>query len=153
MRIHSLTVSSRLVIGMLAFSVPMTHVRAQEEPASSSEAEVVEVYKSENVSSFDLSDEVRSPFWPIGWEPSAKVEKPRPKAPKPLENIPPNLFRLSSTLTGKPAIAIIDGRDYMVGQSMEKSVQNQTVKFRVVAIRDGLVVLSYAGGTVTIRNN
>lgn len=138
----------------LALLVPCLFSRAQEEQASESEtkAEVVEVYKSENASSFEPADGVRNPFWPVGWTPPPKGEKEQPVETKTIPTVPPDLFRLSSTLTGQPAIAVIDGRDYMVGQALEKDVQDQTVKFRVLAIRDGLVVLSYAGGTVTIRN-
>jgi len=141
-----------LICGSSAIGQDESSTADSATPASTTE--VVEVYTPENKSFFQPEELDRNPFWQIGWQPE-KSDDNSGAAPTPVQRltqVPPDLFKLSSTLTGSPAIAVIDGRDYMVGQVLEKEVEGRRVQFRIMSIRDGQVVLAFEGGAVTIRN-
>jgi len=118
--------------------------------AANAQAPVAVVYTPKRQSEFKPAQAERNPFWPIGWKPAKAIANNQAVAPA--TNIPPSFFKLSSILTGNPAIAVIDNRDYMVGQAFTKDYEGKQVRFVIQAIRDGVVVLSYPGGLVTLRN-
>ncbi len=150
---------SAMLLAPLLFFMATTVAQEPDRSAASQPSESPEsaespespVYEIRYRSTFEPEQTARNPFWPIGWTPPKKADPNATPAPQ-IVQVPPGLFRLTSILTGSPAIAMIDGKDYMVGDTIEKNVQNTRVQLKVLAIRDGFVVLGYPGGTVTIRN-
>jgi hypothetical protein len=94
-----------------------------------------------NKSSFKMDNGSRSPFWPIGWKPTAKVAKSGVDHAGP--DIPPNAFSVSSiTLGAGGHFAIINGKIMGEGQQFGLQLGNQTYQITVKAIEDGRVVLA-----------
>ena|SRR5437868_9675601 len=94
-----------------------------------------------NRSSFKMDNGSRSPFWPIGWKPAAKISKSDTDHAGP--DIPPTAFAVSSiTLGAGRHFAIINGKIMEEGQQFGLQVGSQTYQITVKAIQDGQVILS-----------
>lgn len=96
-------------------------------------------FEAKNQSSFNLEDNTRNPFWPIGWKPVAKVpDNPEHTGP----DILPGVFAVTSiTLDAGAHFAIINGKAMSEGQQFGLQIGNQTYQLTVKTIEDGQVVL------------
>src|SRR3954469_6175374 len=94
-----------------------------------------------NKSSFKMDNGSRSPFWPIGWKPAAKIKHTDADQAGP--DIPPTAFSVSSiTLGAGGHFAIINGKIMQEGQQFGLQIGTQTYQVTVKAIEDGQVILS-----------
>ena len=94
-------------------------------------------------SSFKMDNGSRSPFWPIGWKPSAKIS--HSDADHATTDIAPTAFAVTSITLGAGAgghFAIINGKTMQEGQQFGLQIGSQTYQITVKAIEDGQVVLS-----------
>ena len=92
-------------------------------------------------SSFDAPTAAgqRNPFWPIGWTPSAAA----PTA-APILDVQADAFRITSTSVDYPALAVINGRTYGIGEQVP--VAGHPGQFVTVRqILDDVVMLDYQG--------
>ena len=82
----------------------------------------------------------RSPFWPIGWKPVAKISTGQGDQAGP--EIPQSAFAVSSiTLGAGGHFAIINGKIMEEGQQFGLQLGSQTYQITVKAIEDGRVIL------------
>jgi len=102
-----------------------------------------------NKSSFKLDNGSRSPFWPIGFKPVAKISKSESDHAGP--DIPPTAFSVSSITLGTGGhFAIINGKIMQEGQQFGLQIGSQTYQITVKAIEDGQVILSRRGSDVAV---
>jgi len=100
-------------------------------------------------SSFKMDVGSRSPFWPIGWKPVAKISRTQTDQAGP--DIPPSSFAVSSITLGQGGhFAIINGKIMQEGQQFGLQIGTQTYQITVKAIEDGQVVLSRRGSDIVI---
>jgi hypothetical protein len=93
-----------------------------------------------NKSSFKMDNGSRSPFWPIGWKPTAKISQSEADHSGP--DIPTTAFAVTSiTLGTGPHFAIINGKIMQEGQQFGLQIGNQTYQITLKSIGDGVVVL------------
>jgi hypothetical protein len=96
-----------------------------------------------NKSSFKLTNSSRSPFWPIGWKPTAKIAQTNGDHAG--GDVPASAFSVTSITLGSSAaahFAIINGKIMQEGQQFGLQVGSQLYQITVKAIEDGQVVLS-----------
>lgn len=94
-----------------------------------------------NQSSFKMDNGSRSPFWPIGWKPTAKISHEETDHGGP--DIAPTAFAVTSiTLGAGGHFAIINGKTMQEGQQFGLQIGSQTYQITVKEIQDGQVVLS-----------
>jgi hypothetical protein len=96
-----------------------------------------------NKSSFTLTNSSRSPFWPIGFKPKAKISQSETDHAGP--DIPPSAFAVTSITLGAGSgghFAIINGKIMQEGQQFGLQIGSQTYQITVKSIGDGQVVLS-----------
>jgi hypothetical protein len=92
-------------------------------------------------SSFKMDNGSRSPFWPIGWKPTAKIS--HGDTDHAGADVPPTAFSVTSiTLGAGGHFAIINGKIMQEGQQFGLQIGSQTYQVTVKAIEDGQVVLS-----------
>jgi hypothetical protein len=104
-------------------------------------AEAPPALEVKNKSSFKMENGSRSPFWPIGWKPAAKIKHTDADQAGP--DIPPTAFSVSSiTLGAGGHFAIINGKIMQEGQQFGLQIGTQTYQVTVKAIEDGQVILS-----------
>ncbi len=106
--------------------------------------------EAERRSSFQIKDPVRNPFWPLGWTPSA-VAAPAAPTPAPTQTISPESFNVSLISLGPPHIAVINGKDYSENSKIPVSTAGGVVEVRVMAIRDGFVLLEHNGQPIHVK--
>jgi hypothetical protein len=95
-----------------------------------------------NKSSFKMDNGSRSPFWPIGWKPTAKIAH-TDTTDQAGADIPPTAFAVTSiTLGAGGHFAIINGKIMGEGQQFGLQIGSQTYQITVKAIEDGQVILS-----------
>jgi hypothetical protein len=95
--------------------------------------------EAKNQSSFNLEDNTRNPFWPIGWKPVAKAPD---NSDHTGPDILPSAFAVTSiTLDAGAHFAIINGKAMAEGQQFGLQIGNQTYQLTVKTIEDGQVVL------------
>ena len=100
-------------------------------------------------SSFKMDVGSRSPFWPIGWKPVAKISRTDTDQAGP--DIPPSSFAVSSITLGQGGhFAIINGKIMQEGQQFGLQIGTQTYQITVKSIEDGQVVLSRRGSDIII---
>ena len=125
------------------FAIALLTVAAQ---MNAAEAPKVEL---KNKSSFKMDVGSRSPFWPIGWKPAAKISRTDTDQAGP--DVPPSSFAVSSITLGPGGnFAIINGKIMQEGQQFGLQIGTQTYQITVKAIEDGRVVLSRRGSEITI---
>lgn len=93
----------------------------------------------DRVSRFEPNEVVRNPFWPVGWRPGDAKAAPGPRMVT--FTLPPETFRLTSTLPGWRPVAVINGRSYTVGESLHLLVGQDLVEVEIAAVEDGAVVV------------
>ncbi|MEO8350904.1 MAG: hypothetical protein ABI680_04180 [Chthoniobacteraceae bacterium] len=112
-------------------------------------------YQAKTKSVFDLDEQIRPPFWPIGWikrEGGVVIVKRGPRF-----NLDEKEYRVTSILTGPPALAVINGHAYEEGQFLRiprttvQALGNVVPHIRVHRIVDGQVWLVYENETISIR--
>jgi hypothetical protein len=100
-------------------------------------------------SSFKMDNGSRSPFWPIGWKPTAKISQSESDHAGP--DIPPNAFAVTSiTLGAGGHFAIINGKIMQEGQQFGLQIGSQTYQITVKAIQDGQVILSRRDNEIAV---
>jgi hypothetical protein len=93
-----------------------------------------------NKSSFTMDANSRSPFWPIGWKPSAKISDGNGQDHATAE-VSAAAFVVSSITLGKTdRFAIVNGKIMQEGQQFGLQIGGQTYQISVKAIADGRVV-------------
>lgn len=98
-------------------------------------------YELKNKSSFNVAENVRSPFLPIGW-----VKRGEATAPVVDQTtVDASGFRLTSILIGNPSMAVINGRSYEEGQFLRMPRGGPQVLIRLYRIGDGQVWLQSGG--------
>lgn len=108
----------------------LSPLRAAEEPA----------LELKNKSTFKVENGSRSPFWPIGFKPSAKVSSSGND--QATGDLAPTAFVVSTiTVDQGTRFAIINGKAMMEGQQFGLQVGTQTYQLTVKRIEDGRVVL------------
>jgi hypothetical protein len=106
--------------------------------------------ETKNKSSFNLANGSRSPFWPIGWKPTAKISQSETDHAGP--DIPPSAFAVSSiTLGAGGHFAIINGKIMQEGQQFGLQVGSQTYQITVKSIEDGQIILSRRDTEIVVR--
>jgi len=94
-----------------------------------------------NKSSFTMDASSRSPFWPIGWKPAAKL--PGGGSADQGEDIPVSAFIVSSiTLDRGAHFAIINGKIMPEGQQFGLQLGTHTYQITLKKVEDGRVILS-----------
>lgn len=134
----SLPASAHLPV-FLAASLALTlpgrvHAQGAAAAANPSAKEYVLARKS----SFEPATSSRNPFWPIGWTPAPVV------ASEAIVDVQATEFKVTSTSIDYPALAVINGRTYGIGEQVPVAAhpgQFVTVK----QVLDGAVVLDYHG--------
>jgi hypothetical protein len=102
-----------------------------------------------NKSSFKMDKGGRSPFWPIGWKPAAKISHSDTDQGGP--DIPPSAFSVSSiTLGAGGHFAIINGKIMQEGQQFGLQVGSQTFQITVKSIEDGRVILARRDSEIAV---
>jgi hypothetical protein len=98
------------------------------------------VIELKNKSTFTAENGSRSPFWPIGWKPSAKISNGN--GDNTSGDLPPTAF-VVSTITLDPGahFAIINGKAMVEGQQFGLQLGTQTYQLTVKRIEDGRVIL------------
>jgi hypothetical protein len=93
-----------------------------------------------NKSSFQMDAGTRSPFWPIGFKPIARVAGGAGGTA--MGDVPPGAFLVTSiTLDGATRFAIINGKTMGEGQIFGLQVGTQIYQVTVKQIEDGRVIL------------
>jgi hypothetical protein len=93
-----------------------------------------------NKSAFAAESGSRSPFWPIGWKPSAKLSNGNTESGG--ADLPPTAFVVSTiTLDAGAHFAIINGKAMVEGQQFGLQLGTQTYQLTVKRIEDGRVIL------------
>jgi len=94
---------------------------------------------AKNKSSFQFDAGSRSPFWPIGWKPSAQVSS---ASGTDQGAVPPGSFLVTTiTLDGATHFAIINGKTMSEGQQFGLQIGTQIYQVTVKRIEDGRVIL------------
>lgn len=94
-----------------------------------------------NKSSFKMENTSRSPFWPIGWKPAAKLSEPGTEHAGP--DIPVTAFVVTSiTVEQGTRFAIVNGKIMQEGQQFGLQLGNQTYQITLKTIQDGKVILA-----------
>lgn len=151
--------ASALLTTLAAVAAAVSSLSAGDAPAGDAPAEKPAArksgYEAKSKSSFDLDQNARPPFWPIGWvkrETGAVVAK----ATGPGFKLEEKNYTVTSILTGPPALAVINGRAYEEGQFLRipraavKELGNEVPRIRVHRILDGKVWLSCANETIAV---
>jgi hypothetical protein len=96
-----------------------------------------------NKSSFEIPDNGRNPFWPIGWKPTPKAPNSTGTAAEPAgPEVQANAFVVSSIVMDPRArFAIINGKVMNEGQVFGLQLGSSTYQMTVKAIQDGQVIL------------
>ena len=93
-----------------------------------------------NKSTFTMENNSRSPFWPIGWKPAAKLSEPG-AAEHAGPEISSSAFLVSSITLGQTnRFAIVNGKIMQEGQQFGLQIGSQTYQITLKAIQDGRVV-------------
>jgi hypothetical protein len=118
-------------------STPAPAATAEATPAAST-PRPAKRYELKNRSSFDVAENARAPFLPIGWvKPQGSISAPVVQQ----ANIDASGFRLTSILIGNPSLAVINGRSYEEGQFLRLPRGGPQVRIRLYRIGDGQVWL------------
>jgi hypothetical protein len=127
----------------LSISVTLSFIRAADQPVvqqknkPGAEQPVVEL---KTKSAFTLENGTRSPFWPIGWKPTARVSNTG--AEHAGGDVPQSAFLVTSiTLDAGAHFAIINGKAMLEGQQFGLQLGTQTYQITVKRIEDGRVIL------------
>ena len=91
--------------------------------------------------SFEMEDNARSPFWPIGWKPAPKSEGKVVEYAGP--EVTAGAFAVTSITVDQVGqrFAIINGKVMQEGQQFGLQMGNQTYQVTLKAIQDGQVIL------------
>ena len=147
-RTFSLTAAASLALAALALG---------EDPVGSR----IAGYQLKSRSTYSAAEDVRPPFWPIGF-----VKKTKEQAAVVQFQLDPKMFVVSSILIGQPSLAVINGRAYGEGETLraprkekkgaeapatEKAVPMPAgVRIRVARIFDGKVTLAAEDQAITL---
>lgn len=117
------------------------------------ESEKTAGYELKNRSAFHSGDDVRIPFWPIGFQ-RPKITSAGGSASSAVAaskiHLEPEQFSVTSILLGNPALATINGRSFEEGEVLPVMYGTERLRVVVRAIRDGGVNLEYEGQHVLV---
>jgi hypothetical protein len=113
---------------------------------AASNAQTDGTFKLKHHSSFTNAP-ARNPFWPIGWVKGDTTKTETQEAEVP---ITADKFEVTSISTGSAPLAMINGKTYAEGETINAVYGDQKIKILVVAINDGAVVLQYLDKKYTI---
>jgi hypothetical protein len=100
------------------------------------------VLELKHKSSFELEENGRNPFWPIGWKPAPKKAAAETADSGPSADISAAQFNVTSiTLDAGAKFAIINGKVMAEGQVFGLQAGSQVYQITVKSIQDGRVVL------------
>jgi hypothetical protein len=105
-------------------------------------------YQLKNRSDFSIPEEAHNPFWPIGWVKPAPTASGT-RAPQ-VSLKQDNFFVSSISIMDGARCAVINGKVYGEGESIPVRINNAKVPVRIVAIRDGGIVVSYEGQGIEV---
>lgn len=89
-------------------------------------------------SAFNIDENARNPFWPIGWHPSGSGSGGVEAA----SEIPPTAFNVSSIVIGtNTKFAIVNGKTMQEGQRFGLQMGSQVYQVTLKAIQDGRIIL------------
>jgi len=98
------------------------------------------VLEIKNKSSFQMANNGRNPFWPIGFKPTAQMLNPRADNAGPA--VPLTAFLLTSiTLDQGTHFAIINGKTIQEDQEFSLKSGSQNYQIKLKSIEDGRVIL------------
>jgi hypothetical protein len=127
----------------MSILVALSFVHAADQPAAdakgkpSTEQPAIEL---KTKSAFALENGSRSPFWPIGWKPTARVSNTGTEHAG--GDVPPSAFLVTTiTLDAGARFAIINGKAMLEGQQFGLQLGTQTYQITVKRIEDGRVIL------------
>ena len=116
-------------------------------------------YHLKKRSTFNAPEQTRTPFWPIGWSPSA-APGTQPEMPRAGFVLNPDNFVVTSILIGTHSLTVINGRSYGEGENLRNPRSKSAaagavlipngVKIRVQRISDGEVTLQTGTQTVNV---
>ena len=93
-----------------------------------------------NKSSFQMENNSRNPFWPIGWKPAAKLADSTERVGP---DIPQSAFVVSSiTIETGARFAIVNGKIMQEGQQFGLQFGNQTYQITLKKIEDGRIIVA-----------
>ena len=105
-------------------------------------------YALKKVSTFNAPPaDSRNPFWPIGWVPAAPVPVANAVAAAPVVEVRAEQFTVTSISVDAPALAVINGKTYGVGERLlvPGGAAGAQTFVTVKKIVDGMVTLDYKG--------
>ncbi len=115
-------------------------------------AEIYSVAEFPNPSEFSLEKITRDPFSSID-----QKDEPKPAESQPMvllsgkpDGIGPDLFQVSTISIAKFAIAIINHKAFVAGDSFSIKAAERVIKVAVAKVNDGDVVLELEGRKLTV---
>ena len=100
-----------------------------------------QILELKNKSSFEMDENSRNPFWPIGWKPAAKMTATRQRHRRPRnspQRFPRQLHHRRYQADASPSSTAASCTE---GQQFGLQMGNQTYQITVKAIQDGQVIL------------
>ncbi len=111
-------------------------------PSPSDAAAAAAALELKSKSSFDMQENGRNPFWPIGWKPATQAATATTATAEPTSLVEPSAFLVSSIVMDPRArFAIINGKAMTEGQVFGLQMGTSTYQITVKAIQDGRVIL------------
>jgi len=107
-------------------------------------------YKPIHHSLFLSSERDRNPFWPVGWVKQAPVSATPIAGPVESAVLRTEDYALTAILLGRPALAVINGREYAEGDFIILRPGAPKSKVQVFEVRDGQVTLRFMSKDYTI---
>jgi hypothetical protein len=130
----------KTILVILTFSaLTLPGLRAEDAPPAPNTPTVIEL---KNKSSFTMDASGRSPFWPIGWKPVARVQNTTTTEHTGPDILPSAFVVSSITLDQGARFAIINGKAMQEGQVFGLQLGTQTYQLTVKSIEDGRVILA-----------
>ena len=129
-----------LVVALGTMALRVNGAEPKPSPAEAQPQSPAPTLEVKNKSSFKMDNGSRSPFWPIGFKPAAKIAHTDTDQ---AGDIPPTAFSVTSiTLGAGGHFAIINGKIMGEGQQFGLQLGSQTYQITVKAIEDGQVILA-----------
>ncbi len=106
----------------------------------------------EKQSYFDPGGRTRNPCWPIGFTPRPKVAGSAQVEVVAVVEIPAEALEVTLVMLGSPPIAIVNGRELTLGDTLQVQVgKEKPIPLKVVRIGDGFVDFDNAGTPVRAK--
>lgn len=103
-------------------------------------------FKLQHRSSF-VNQPAHNPFWPIGW---VKSDQPQETSQDTQVSINPENFVVTSISLSATPLAVINGKAFAEGETINAIYGGQRIRIQVLSIGDGTVTLQYAGKKIML---